>query len=292
MIKSMTGYGRSELQQDSKEVMFEIKSVNHRYTDFSIRVPRYYGFLEDKIREYLQQYVSRGKINVYLSIESRGDEDKLVMLDDGLTRSYINALEKIETKYGLKNDITVSSVARYTELFNIERKEEDEQQLWQVVKKAIDVAVEDFVTMRKREGKRLEQDLVQRANDILNKVEQIEMRSPQVVEEYRQKINERVSEILQDAAIDENRILTEVAIFADKMSTTEEVVRLKSHSIALQDILKEQQPVGRKLDFLVQEMNREINTIGSKANDLSISKQVVEVKAELEKMREQIQNIE
>ena len=292
MTKSMTGYGRSELQHEGKELIFEIKSVNHRYTDFSIRVPRYYGFLEDKIREYLQQYVSRGKINAYLSIASRGEEDKIVMLDEGLTHSYIKALQQLEQQYGLKNDITVSSVARYTELFNVEKKQEDQEKLWELVRQVADAAIEDFVTMRVREGKRLEQDLVQRAEEILNKVNQIELHSPKVVEEYRQKINQRVAEILKDAAIDENRILTEVAIFADKMSTTEEIVRLKSHIVALQDILKEQQPVGRKLDFLVQEMNREINTIGSKANDLSISKHVVEIKAELEKMREQIQNIE
>lgn len=292
MIKSMTGYGRSELQESSKDIVVEIKSVNHRYTDFSIRVPRYYGFLEDKVREYLQKFISRGKINVYISIESHGEDDTLVLLDEGLADSYINALHQLAEKFNLKDDISVSGVARYSDIFKIEKKEEDEEELWQIVKKAVDIAVDDFLAMRIREGERLKNDLNDRGKYIYKIIEEIEQRSPQVVEEYKARIESRVRELLQDVPIDENRLLTEVAIFADKISIAEEIVRLKSHIVELGNILESEQPVGRKLDFLIQEVNREINTIGSKGNDLFISKHVVEVKSEIEKMREQIQNIE
>jgi len=292
MIKSMTGYGRNELQENNKDLVAEIKSVNHRYVDFSIKVPRYYGFLEDKIREYLQNYISRGKVDVYISIDSYGEEDKLVYLDEGLASSYIKALYQLRDRFGITDDISVSSVARYTDIFKIERKEEDHEELWKTVQKVLDGAVQDFMASRIREGMRLRDDLLERGKYILSVVEEIEIRSPQVVKEYREKIESRIKELLGEIPVDESRILTEVAIYADKISITEELVRLKSHLSELNTILDSDQPVGRKLDFLLQEMNREINTIGSKANDLEISKKVVEIKAELEKLREQVQNIE
>ena len=292
MTKSMTGYGRSELQEDHKDVFIEIKSVNHRYIDFSIRVPRYYSFLEDKVREHLQKSIFRGKINVYVAIESHNEDAKTVLLDEGMAASYINVLQQLKDKFGLKDDLSVSNVARYTDLFKIEKKEEDQEELWAVVKKALDAAVEDFVAMRIREGGRLKGDLIERGAYITKIIEEIESRSPEIVEEYREKIEARIKELLQNVPIDENRLLTEAAIFADKIGITEEVVRLKSHIAELYQILNNEGSVGRKLDFLIQEMNREINTIGSKANDLYISKRVVDVKSEIEKMREQIQNIE
>ncbi|WP_094546463.1 YicC/YloC family endoribonuclease [Petroclostridium xylanilyticum] len=292
MIRSMTGYGRSELQEKNKDIVVEIKSVNHRYADFSIHVSRYYGFLEDRVREYLQNYISRGKVDVYFSIDSYEDDDKIVFLNEGLAASYIKALYQLRDTFCLQDDITVSSVARYNEIFKVERKEEDQEELWGLIKKALDVAIEDFLAMRAREGMRLAEDLVERGKYITTVLDEIELRSPQVVNEYRERIELRVKELLKNVPIDENRILTEVAIFADKISIAEEIVRLKSHLAELREILNSDQPVGRKLDFLVQEMNREINTIGSKANDLYISKRVVEVKAEIEKLREQIQNIE
>ncbi|NLY43588.1 MAG: YicC family protein [Clostridiaceae bacterium] len=292
MIKSMTGYGRSEIQKGDKEIIVEIKSVNHRYTDFSIRISKYYSFLEERVREYIQRFISRGKVDVYISIDSHGDEDKVVYLNEGLAASYISALRDLQQKYHLQDDISVSSVAHFSDIFVIERKEEDQEELWNNVEEALYEALQDLISMRAREGLRLAEDLIQRGKYIYSVIEEIEQRSPQVVVEYRDKIEARIRELLSNVPFDENRLLTEVAIFADRVSITEEIIRLKSHLVELQDIINSDQPVGRKLDFLIQEMNREINTIGSKANDLIISKKVVSVKAELEKMREQVQNIE
>jgi len=288
----MTGYARNELQENHKDMEVEIKSVNHRYADFSIRIPRHYSFLEDRIREYLQNYISRGKIDVYISIESYGEEDATVYLNEGLAKSYIEALYQLRDRYGIKDDISVSSVARYHDIFKVKQKEEDQEELWMSVKRLLDGAIQEFLASREREGMRLRKDLLDRRTYILNVINEIETRSPQVVSEYTQKIEKRIKELLGDIPVDENRILTEVAIFADKISITEEIVRLKSHLDEMEQVLDSDQPVGRKLDFLIQEMNREINTIGAKANDLQISKYVVEVKAELEKLREQVQNIE
>ncbi|MDK2799893.1 MAG: hypothetical protein PWP27_1416 [Clostridiales bacterium] len=292
MIKSMTGYGRSELRKENKDIVVEIKSVNHRYADFSIRISRYYSFLEDRVREYLQNYISRGKVDIYISIDSYEEDNKLVLLNEGLAASYISAIKQLKDIFNLQDDITVSTIARYSDIFKIEKKEEDQERLWGSVKEALELAIKDFIAMRTREGIRLAQDLSTRGKDIVNIVNEIEVRSPQVVNEYREKIETRVKEFLNNVPVDENRLLTEVAIFADKISIAEEIVRLKSHLTELDVMLNSDQPVGRKLDFLIQEMNREINTIGSKANDLYISKRVVEIKSEIEKLREQIQNIE
>ncbi|MGE4283328.1 MAG: YicC/YloC family endoribonuclease [Clostridia bacterium] len=292
MIRSMTGFGRSEAVDNTKEIVIEIKSVNHRYTDFSIHVSRYYNFLEDKIREYLQSYVSRGKVDVYVSIESREAEDRLVSLNAALAGSYIQALKQLKDTFDLHDDINVSDIARFNDVLKLERKEEDQDKLWELVKDALAPAVEDFIAMREREGLRLADDLIERGAFIAHQLDEIEVRSPQVVEEYREKIRQRIEDYLKNVPVDENRLLTEVAIFADRTSITEEIVRLKSHLIELKEILTGGQAVGRKLDFLIQEMNREINTIGSKANELYISKRVVEIKAEIEKLREQVQNLE
>jgi uncharacterized protein (TIGR00255 family) len=292
MIKSMTGYGRSDLQEDNKKIVVEIRGVNHRYNDFNIRVARCYSFLEDYLREYLQKHIHRGKISVSLNIDSTGEEDKLIMLNKSLAKSYINSLYQLRDEYGLIDDISACNVARYTDIFKVERVEDDEEKLWETVKKSVDIALNDFLAMRVREGERLKKDILSISDYIEKAVSEIEERSPKVVDEYRAKIESRIREFLADSSIDENRLLTEVAIFADKLNTNEEIVRLKSHIKELDKILLSDNPVGRRLDFLIQEMNREINTIGSKANDLYISKRVVIVKAEIEKMREQIQNIE
>lgn len=291
-MKSMTGYGRCEGIFDGKKVLAEIKSVNHRYADYNIKVPRYYGFLEEKIRGFVSGFLSRGKIDVYVAVESYEDTDKQVILNRPLAQSYIDALRELRDEFSLTDDISVSAVARYTDIFSTERKQEDSEQIWQTVLQALKPAMEQFMQMREREGARLLTDLQARSSEMAAMVDRIEQRSPQCVEEYREKLEARLREVLQDVNIDEGRLLTEAAIFADKIAVAEETVRLKSHFTELNAIMAASQPAGRKLDFLIQEMNREINTIGSKANDLAIAKMVVDFKAELEKLREQVQNIE
>ena len=292
MLKSMTGYGRCEGVFGGKRVLAEIKSVNHRYADYNIKVPRYYGFLEEKVRGYVSGFLSRGKVDVYIAVESLGEADKQVVLNRPLAQSYIDALRALRDEFQLSDDISVASVARYSDIFSTERKEEDAEEVWQTVLMALDPATRQFMEMREREGARLYEDLKSRSEVMLSMVEAVEERSPQCVEEYREKLEARLREVLGDINIDEGRLLTEAAIFADKIAVAEETVRLRSHFTELDHILSAPQPAGRKLDFLIQEINREINTIGSKANDLSIAKLVVDLKAELEKMREQVQNIE
>lgn len=292
MVKSMTGYGRCEKTENGRKITVEIRSVNHRYSDYTIKVPRYYGFLEDKARQYIAGYIARGKVDVYINIESYGQSNKEIIVDENLTRSYIAALHKLRDEFNLADDISVSSVARYTEIFNAERKEEDQEELWTMVSAVLAEAVSDFTQMREREGERIGKDLLARAAYMRKTAGMIEARSPQTVAEYRSKLYAKIKELLEDRDIDEARILTEVAIFADKVAVNEETVRLSSHFDELENILSSGEPAGRKLDFLIQEINREVNTIGSKANDIQIAKMVVELKGEIEKMREQVQNIE
>lgn len=292
MFKSMTGYGRYENLAGGKKILVEIKSVNHRYSDYSIKVPRYYGYLEDKIREYVSKYVSRGKIDIYVSIESYGEADKQIILNEELAGNYIEVLRSMAEKFNLPDDITVSSVARYTEIFKSERKEEDDEEIWNLVKEALTPAVEAFSAMREREGERLYSDLAARIEYMKELAAKIDERSPKTVEEYKKKLYIKIKELVEEKDIDEARILTEVAIFADKVAVNEEMVRLASHYDEFYNIANSNEPAGRKLDFLVQEINREVNTTGSKANDIEIAKLVVDLKAEIEKFREQIQNIE
>lgn len=292
MFKSMTGYGRHEVCDGGKKIMVEIKSVNHRYSDYSIKVPRHYGYLEDKIREYVSKYVQRGKIDIYVSIESYGEADKEIILNEDLARNYIEVLRSMSEKFNLPDDITVSSVARYQEIFKSERKEENDEEIWGLVKNVLDPAVSAFSDMRSREGERLYSDLSARVEYMKELAKKVDERSPKTVEEYRNKLYQKIKELVEEKDIDEARILTEVAIFADKVAVNEEMVRLASHFDEFYDIAKKDEPAGRKLDFLTQEINREVNTTGSKANDIEIAKLVVELKAELEKFREQIQNIE
>ncbi len=293
MIRSMTGFGRGENLQDGKEFTVEIKTVNHRYSDVSIRMPRQIGFLEERVRELVSKAISRGKADVYITYQNHSDDLKQVTLDEALAKTYISAVEALRDKYDLKDDISVSLISRYPDVLKVDQAKEDEDLLWSILKVSVDMALDALVTMREIEGEALKKVLLERADCIADVVAEIAKRAPDVPKEYKLKLTARIKELLDQHAIDENRLEMEVALFADKCSVDEELVRLKSHIRQLKEALTiVDQPVGRKLDFLVQEMNREINTIGSKANDLSITKDVVDVKSEIEKIREQIQNIE
>lgn len=292
VLKSMTGYGRQETVIGGKKILAEIKSVNHRFADYNIKVPRHLGFLEDKVKKLASEYVTRGKIDIYINIESSEEADKDILLNSELAKSYIDALYELRDKFGLKDDISVSSVARYTDIFRAERREEDEDALWQSVKTVMENALEAFSSMRAREGERIEQDLRTRIEYMKELAAKVDERSPQTVKEYRDRLYARIKDVLEDRTVDEARVLTEAAIFADKVAVNEETVRLSSHFDEFNEIITSGEPAGRRLDFLIQEINREVNTIGSKAQDLTIAKIVVTLKGEIEKLREQIQNIE
>lgn len=292
MLKSMTGYGRREAVTDGKKILVEIKSVNHRYSDYNIKVQRHLGFLEDRIRKYVSDSITRGKVDIYLNIESFETSDKEITLNKTLAKNYIEVLYQLRDEFGLKDDITVSNVARNPEIFQTERLEEDEEQLWNTVQTVLDGSLGDFVAMREREGERIQKDLCERIEYMRTLVKKIDERSPQTVQEYSGRLYEKIKEVLDGREIDEARILTEVAIYADKVAVNEETVRLASHFAEFDSIINSGEPAGRKLDFLIQEINREVNTIGSKASDIEIAKTVVTLKGEIEKLREQIQNIE
>lgn len=292
MLKSMTGYGRREAVTDGKKILVEIKSVNHRYSDYNIKVQRHLGFLEDKIRKHVSSAITRGKVDIYLNVENFETADKEIRLNREIARNYIEVLHELRDEFGLKDDITVSNVARNSDIFQTERVEEDEEQLWNTVKTVLDCALGDFVAMREREGERIEKDLCDRIEYMRTLVTKIDERSPQTVQEYSDRLYEKIKEVLDGRGIDEARILTEVAIYADKVAVNEETVRLTSHFEEFDNIIGSGEPAGRRLDFLIQEINREVNTIGSKASDIEIAKTVVTLKGEIEKLREQIQNIE
>lgn len=288
----MTGYGRCETIDAGKKILVEVKSVNHRYSDYSFKVPKNYGFLEDRIRKKIANSVSRGKIDIYVAIESYADNDAKISLKEEFAKEYIKALYQLRDKFNLEDDISVCMVARNQEIFNIERKIEDEDEIWTLFEPVLDKAIEDFIAMREREGERICRDLKDRVEYMKTLVEKINERSPQTVEEYKEKLYSKIKEMLEDGAVDETRVLTEVAIFADKIAVDEELVRVKSHFEEFYNIIEADEPAGRKLDFLIQEINREVNTTGSKANDIEIAKLVVSLKGEIEKLREQVQNIE
>lgn len=292
MIRSMTGFGRAQEIVDGMSITVEMKSVNHRYFDFSSRVPRTFGFLDEKLKSYIQTFVSRGKMECYVQIEEIQEEDCIVSLNHSLAKGYINALKELSDTYELRNDMTVSSVARYHEIFSVHKSEADEERVWNAVRKVADSALRNFISMREREGEKLKKDVLERCDLILNNVAFIEERSPQTVAEYNAKLIERMRTVLEDVNVDEQRLLTEAAIFADKVAVAEETVRLRSHISQMHEFMNSSEAVGRKTDFLIQEFNREANTIGSKAQDVEIARKVIDIKAEIEKIREQIQNIE
>lgn len=292
MIKSMTGFGRAMAEKDGYVISVELKSVNHRYFEFNCRLPRQYGFAEEKLKSYVNSKVSRGKVDCFLGIEALDTDNADVVVNHTLASAYIKAMNELAQEYSLKNDISSVSISRFPDVFVLKKTDEDEEKLWGYIKEVADEAIEKFVAMRETEGEQMKKDVLSRADYILDCVSFIESRSPQTVKEYNDKLIARVHELIGDASLDENRIIQEVAIYADKVAVAEETVRLRSHISQLKEFLENSEPIGRKMDFLVQEINRETNTIGSKACDVDIARKVVDIKAEVEKIREQIQNIE
>ena len=292
MIKSMTGYGKSEQTIDSLNVTVEIKSVNHRYFEFSARVPREYGFLEEKLKKYCNSLITRGKVECYVSVEDLEEREMEVNVNETLAAGYVKALKELSERFGLKDDISAVTLSRYPDVITLHKASEDEERIWNAVKTVAETAVSKFIEMRETEGSKLRGDILSRADYIIECVELIEGRSPETVREYNEKLKQRMKELLGDAAVDEQRLLNEAAIYADKIAVDEETVRLRSHISQLREFMNSSEAIGRKLDFLVQEINREANTIGSKAQDVDIAKKVIAIKAEVEKIREQVQNIE
>ena len=292
MVKSMTGFGRAVKELDGYVIAVELKSVNHRYFEFSSRCPRQYGFIDEKIKSFVNSRVARGKVECYVSIEALNTESADVAVNNTLASAYVKALKEIAETYELKEDFGASTISRFPDVLVVRKAEEDEEKIWSMVKSVAEEAVDKFVEMRTAEGVKMYDDVYSRTELILDCVSFIEERSPQTVREYNDKLVERVHELLGDVSLDEGRILQEVAVYADKVAVAEETVRLRSHIEQLRSFLKSDEAVGRKMDFLVQEINRETNTIGSKCSDVEIARKVVDMKAEIEKIREQIQNIE
>ena len=292
MIRSMTGYGRAVQTIDGREITVELRSVNNRYLDCTVKLPRMFSFAEDSVKNRVKAAVSRGKVDVYIGVNAAQTADVQVAVNRPVLESYLAALRQIETEYGVRDDVTVMSLARLPDVFSVEKTQEDEQKLTQDILSVAEEAISRYNAMRETEGAALEADLRGRAATILERVTLVEQRSPATVAEYRERLRQKMQEVLQNTAIDEGRILQEAAIYADRIAVDEETVRLRSHLAQLGDMLTKGGAIGRKLDFLLQELNRETNTIGSKCNDLELSNIVVDMKAELEKIREQTQNIE
>ncbi|WPC40746.1 YicC/YloC family endoribonuclease [Clostridium sp. JS66] len=292
MIKSMTGFGRGSTDQEGGRFTVEIKTVNHRYFDLNIKMPKAFIALEDRMRKLIKEKINRGKIDVFITQNNYEKQGVNAVLNESLADSYVQCLNKIRERYGIQENITVSLVAKFPEVITVKQEEEDLEILWKSLRTPLEDAVNMLVSMREKEGTKLQQNIFVKCDYIKSLLDKIEKRSPQVVVEYRQKLTTRLSELMQDCTIDENRIAMEIALFADKACLDEEIVRLNSHLIQVKDTLNLDEPIGRKLDFIVQEMNREANTIASKSNDLEITNYVLNIKNEIEKIREQIQNIE
>lgn len=293
MIKSMTGFGRGEFSNEFYNFRVEIKAVNHRYNDIIVKMPRHIAYLEEKVKKIIKTEISRGKIDVYINLDYINESAIEIKVDIPLAKTYKSALEGLCKELNLEDNVRLFNILGLSEIIKTERKELDEDTAWTCLKEALNVALRDIMGMKVVEGQELKNDMISKLNRIEAIVLEIEKRSPLVVLEYKDKLKERISELLdKDISIDEDRITSEVVIFADKSNINEEIVRFKSHVKQFLSILDEKDSVGRKLDFLIQEMNREINTIGSKANDMLISQNVVEIKSELEKIREQVQNVE
>jgi len=292
MIRSMTGYGYYKYHDENVSMDVEIKTVNHRYCDIYIRMPRQLSCFEDKVRSLIMSRIYRGKVDVFLNWENLGEGVKKVILDRNLAVEYYNAMTKLGEELQLRDDISTSSLARFPEILRIEKKEENSEEVWNILEQAINEALNVLIAMREAEGEKLKSSLIELCNNIENYRLKIKEREPLVVAEYKEKLSARIKELMDSDIVDETRLAMEVAIFADKCSINEELVRLRSHLDQFLDILSMDGPVGRKLDFLLQEMNREVNTIGAKANDLDITRNVIELKSEIEKIREQIQNVE
>ena len=292
MVKSMTGFGRAKEQINGFDITVEIRSVNHRYFEFSSRIPRAYNFLDEKLKSFCQQKITRGKVEISVLLEDLNQNATVVELNREYAKAYLDALNQLSKEFHIKNDVKISSLCNNNEMFKLKKTVADDETVLSAVLVVAEEAVKNFVAMREVEGERLANDVKARTDLILENVSFIEKRSPETVNAYRERIEAKIKELLGDSTIDEQRILTETAIFADKVAVAEETVRLRSDINQLTALLLENEPVGRKLDFIVQEMNRETNTIGSKAQDIEIAHTVVDIKSEIEKIREQIQNIE
>ena len=292
MIKSMTGFGRGEVSKGQRKITVEMKAVNHRYLDVNIKMPKKLNFFDASIRNLLKEYIQRGKVDIYITYEDLSEQTVSVKYHPDVAASYLAYLNEMAESFSLENDIRVSTLSRYPEVFTMEEQEIDEEGIWKVLEAAIREACESFVESRLKEGENLKNDLVGKLDGMLKLVDYIEENSPKIIEEYKQKLQTKIHDLLEDNRVDENRLLMEVTIFADKICVDEEIVRLRSHIMMVKNTLIEGGSIGRKLDFIVQEMNREANTILSKSTDLEISNRGIELKAEIEKVREQIQNIE
>ena len=288
----MTGYGRAVETIDGREITAELRSVNNRYLDCTVKMPRLYAFAEDSVKTHVKAAISRGKVDVFIAVNVMEDMQMRISVNHPVLEGYLSAMRSIASDYGVRDDISVTALSRLPDVFVVEKAEEDEEKLTQDILSVVDKALEKFTAMRTTEGAALEADLRGRAETILTLVEKVEQRSPVTLAEYRARLTEKMQEVLQSTTIDEGRILQEAAIYADKIAVDEETVRLRSHLNQLETMLTNGGAIGRKLDFLLQELNREANTIGSKGNDLEQARTVVEIKAELEKIREQTQNIE
>ncbi|MCI9486209.1 MAG: YicC family protein [Lachnospiraceae bacterium] len=292
MVKSMTGFGRGEAADEDYRIQVEMKSVNHRYLDLGIKMPKKFNPFEAEIRKILKKDIERGKVDVYITCETFSEKAVSLIYNEALAREYMDIFGQMSEQFSIENDVTVSALSRYPEVIATGQSEEDEEALWRLLERALSGALEKFVDQRRREGEHLLSDLLGKLSDMEGWISEIEERSPQILKEYRAKLEEKVRELLEGSGIDENRIAAEVTLFADKICVDEETVRLRSHIKTMRATLERGGAVGRKLDFIAQEMNREANTILSKANDLEISGTAIELKTAIEKVREQIQNIE
>lgn len=292
MIKSMTGYGRAQGSFSGGDITVEVKSVNNRYLDCGVKLPRGYAYLEEGVKSQVQKAISRGKVDVFITINAAGADNVKISVNEPVAKGYIDAMHRLVQEYGIQDDISASAISKFSDVFLVEKQEQDENEVKSAISGVVAEALSAFDTMRTREGEALKTDLLQKAEGILTLVSKVEERSPITVKAYRERLTAKMQEVLEDRQIDEARIIQEAAIYADKVAVDEETVRLRSHVDQLQNMLSEGGVIGRKLDFLMQEMNREANTIGSKGNDVEQARNVVNIKSELEKIREQIQNIE
>ncbi len=292
MIQSMTGFGRCEITEGARKISVEMKAVNHRYLDVSIKMPKKLNVFEAAIRSELKNYIQRGKVDIFITYEDTSENTVMIRYNPEVAAEYMRYLNQMSEQFGLDNDVRTSTLSRYPEVFTMDEQDGDEEEIWKMLKKAVDGAAQGLSETRIREGENLKNDLLSKLDDMLAGVAFIEQRSPQILSEYRQRLTDKVRELLAGAAVDESRIVTEVTIYADKICVDEELVRLRSHIEAVKKELLAGGGIGRKLDFLAQEMNREANTILSKTNDLAVSDCGIELKTTIEKIREQIQNIE
>lgn len=292
MLKSMTGFGRSEIANERQKITVEMKAVNHRYCDINVKMPKKLSIFEAAIRNLLKKYIQRGKVDVFITYEDYTENNMVLKYNEELAAEYVRVLQQMSDQFGIENDVRVSALSRYPDVLTLEEQSIDADELWSVLEEALHKASEQFVETRLAEGENLKNDLIGKLDGMLEDVDFIETRSPEILAEHRQRLEAKVKELLGDSTIDESRIVTETTIFADKICVDEEIVRLRSHITSTRNALLEGGSIGRKLDFIAQEMNREANTILSKANDLTVSNYGIDLKTEIEKVREQIQNIE